>query len=108
MKKLKTYIFISLTISLCLNFIELNANPDKERDLFCISLLEIASEKSKKADESLKYKKLKKLQKKFLIKYPENYFSEDDFKLINAKHSSKIKEKSNRYINKGLQKCGLK
>ena len=86
----------------------LKAKTPEERDLGCITLLMLASEKSKKDGEMIKYEKLKKLQKNYLSKYEDNHFSDDDKKLqINA-HNLKIKEKGKRYINKGLQKCGLK
>ena len=88
--------------------VKLKAKTPEERDLGCITLLMLASEKSKKDGEMIKYEKLKKLQKNYLSKYEDNHFSDDDKKLqINA-HNLKIKEKGKRYINKGLQKCGLK
>ena len=88
--------------------ITLKAKTSEEKDLGCITLLTIASEKSKKDGEMVKYEKLKKLQKSFLSKYNENYFSKEDSQSQLNEHDLKIKEKGVRYINKGLQKCGLK
>ena len=45
--------------------VKLTAITPEERDLGCITLLTLASEKSKKDGEMVKYEKLKKLQKKF-------------------------------------------
>jgi hypothetical protein len=70
--------------------------------------LKLAGEKSKKDGEMVKYEKLKKLEKSFLSKYENNHFSEKDTESQIDKHYLKIKEKGIRYINKGLQKCGLK
>ena len=56
----------------------------------------------------VKYEKLKTLQKKYVNKYSENHFSDDNLQLRINEHNLKIKEKGKRYINKGLQKCGLK
>tara|TARA_B100001989_G_C24249067_1_gene321149 strand:+ start:79 stop:405 length:327 start_codon:yes stop_codon:yes gene_type:complete len=88
--------------------ITLKAQSPEEKDLGCITLLKLASEKSKIAGEMIKYKKLKKLQKSFLGKYEENHFSENDTQSKLDEHNLKIKEKGQRYINKNLQKCGLK
>tara|TARA_Y100001934_G_C12076903_1_gene642827 strand:+ start:259 stop:585 length:327 start_codon:yes stop_codon:yes gene_type:complete len=82
--------------------------PSKDRDLNCITLLEIASDSSKKAGEMIKYEKLIKLKKSYLNKYEANYFSTNDVESKITEHNLKIKEKGKRYINKGLQKCGLK
>ena len=71
-------------------------------------MLKLASEKSKNAGEMIKYEKLKKLQKSFQGKYKENHFSEKDTQSKLDEHNLKIKEKGQRYINKNLQKCGLK
>ena len=49
--------------------ITLKAKSQEEKDLGCITLLKLASEKSKIAGEMIKYEKLKKLQKSFLSKY---------------------------------------
>ena len=46
--------------------VTLNAKSQEEKDLGCITLLKLASEKSKIAGEMIKYEKLKKLQKSFL------------------------------------------
>ena len=70
--------------------------------------MKLAGEKSKKDGEMVKYEKLKKLEKSFLSKYENNHFSEKDTESQTDKHNLKIKEKGTRYINKGLQKCGLK
>ena len=56
----------------------------------------------------IKYEKLIKLQKSFQNKYKIGYFSEENVQLKIDEHNLKIKEKGQRYINKNLQKCGLK
>ena len=88
--------------------ITLKAKTSEDKDLGCITLLKLASEKSKNAGEMIKYEKLKKLQKSFLSKYEENHFSKKNVQLKIDEHNLKIKEKGKRYINKNLQKCGLK
>ena len=88
--------------------ITLKAKTPEEKDLGCITLLKLASEKSKNAGEMIKYEKLKKLQKSFQAKYKDNHFSEKDIQSKLDQHNLKIKEKGQRYINKNLQKCGLK
>ena len=88
--------------------ITLKAQTSETKDINCITLLQIASEKSKKEGEMVKYEKLKTLQLKYKSKYTENHFSDDDLQLRINDHNLKIKEKGKRYINKGLQKCGLK
>tara|TARA_B100000242_G_C42822286_1_gene382106 strand:- start:122 stop:448 length:327 start_codon:yes stop_codon:yes gene_type:complete len=88
--------------------ITLKGQSPEEKDLACITLLKLASEKSKINGEMIKYEKLKKLQKSYLVKYEENHFSENDTQLKLVEHNLKIKEKGQRYINKNLQKCGLK
>ena len=88
--------------------VTLNAKTPEEKDLGCITLLKLAGEKSKKDGEMVKYEKLKKLEKSFSSKYENNHFSEKDTESQIDKHKLKIKEKGTRYINKGLQKCGLK
>ncbi len=88
--------------------ITLKTKSQEEKDLGCITLLKLASEKSKIAGEMIKYEKLKKLQKSFLGKYEVNYFSQNDTITKLDEHKLKIKEKGQRYINKNLQKCGLK
>ena len=88
--------------------ITLKANSYEDKDASCIALLQIASEKSKKEGEMVKFEKLKSLQNKYISKYPENYFSNDVVRLNIDDHNLNIKEKGKRYINKGLQKCGLK
>jgi len=88
--------------------VTLKALPAENKDISCITLLQIAGEKSKKDGEMVKYEKLKSLQKKYISKYTENYFSDEVFQLRMDEHNIKIKEKGKKYINKGLQKCGLK
>ena len=88
--------------------ITLKAKTPEEKDLACITLLKLASEKSKNAGGMIKYEKLKKLQKNFEGKYKENHFTEKDTQSKLDEHNLKIKEKGQRYINKNLQKCGLK
>ena len=88
--------------------VTLKAQTSEIKDINCITLLQIASEKSKKDGEMVKYDKLKTLQQKYLSKYSENHFSDDNLQLRINNHNLKIKEKGKRYINKGLQKCGLK
>ena len=56
----------------------------------------------------IKYEKLKKLQKSFKNKYKVGYFSKENVQSKIDEHNLKIKEKGQRYINKNLQKCGLK
>ena len=50
----------------------------------------------------------KKLQKSFQEKYKLNHFSEKATQLKFDEHNLKIKEKGQRYVNKNLQRCGLK
>ena len=88
--------------------ITLKAQTSEIKDVNCITLLQIASEKSKKEGEMVKYEKLKTLQQKYISKYPEKHFSDDNLQSRTNDHNLKIKEKGKRYINKGLQKCGLK
>ena len=88
--------------------ITVKAKTPEEKDLGCITLLTLASEKSKIAGEMIKYEKLKKLQKSFLGKYKVDYFSENETQSKLDEHNLKIKEQGQRYINKNLQKCGLK
>ena len=88
--------------------ITIKAKSQEEKDLGCITLLKLASEKSKIAGEMIKYEKLKKLQKSFLGKYKVDYFSENETQSKLDEHNFKIKEQGQRYINKNLQKCGLK
>ena len=108
MKALLSLIFICL-ISFSLKAeVTLKAKTAEEKDLGCITLLKLASEKSKSAGEMAKYEKLKKLKKSFKSKYKDNQFSEKEVQLKIDEHNFKIKEKGQRYINKNLQKCGLK
>ena len=88
--------------------ITLIAKTPEEKDLGCITLLKLASEKSKNAGEMIKYEKLRKLQKSFQGKYKVNHFSDKDIQSKLDEHNLRIKEKGQRYINKNLQKCGLK
>ena len=88
--------------------VTLKAKTSEEKDLGCITLLKLAGENSKKDGETLKYEKLKKLQKSIQSRYKDNYFTEKETQLKLDEHKVKFKEKGKRYINKGLQKCGLK
>ncbi len=88
--------------------ITLKAETPEDKDLGCITLLKLASEKSKNAGEMIKYEKLKKLQSSFQEKYKDNHFSEKAIQLKSDEHNLKIKEKGQRYVNKNLQRCGLK
>ena len=88
--------------------IKLKAKTSEEKDLGCITLLKLASEKSKNAGEMVKYEKLKKLQKSYQGKYKDKNFSEKDIQSKLDEHKLKINEKGQRYINKNLQRCGLK
>ena len=88
--------------------VSLQAKTSEEKDLSCITLLKIASEKSKKDGEMIKFEKLKKLGKSYSDKYKEGHFSDQNIKLQIENHNLKVSEKGQRYINKGLQKCGLK
>ena len=88
--------------------ITLKAETPEDKDLGCITLLKLASEKSKNSGEMIKYEKLKKLQSSFQEKYKDNHFSEKAIQLKSDEHNLKIKEKGQRYVNKNLQRCGLK
>ena len=88
--------------------ITLNAKTSEEKDLGCMTLLKLASEKSKNAGEMIKYDKLIKLQKSYQGKYKDKHFSKKDIQSKLDEHKLKINEKGQRYINKNLQKCGLK
>ena len=105
---MKTFTLLLLSFFLLKSQIILYAKTPEEKDLGCITLLMLASDKSKKDGEMVKYEKLKKLQKSFLSKYEDNHFSEKDSQSQINEHNLKIKDKGVRYINKGLQKCGLK
>ena len=108
MKNLFVLFFFLVSPILLKSEITLKAQTSEIKDINCITLLQIASEKSKKEGEMVKYEKLKSLQKKYKSKYTENYFTDDNLQLRISDHNLKIKEKGKRYINKGLQKCGLK
>ena len=108
MKSLLLFTFTFFSFFALKSEVTLKAKTPEERDLGCITLLQLASEKSKKDGEMVKYEKLKKLQKSYLGKYADNHFSDEDSKSQIDTHNLKIKEKGSRYINKGLQKCGLK
>ena len=105
---MKIFTLFLLSFFLLKYQVTLNAKTPEEKDLGCITLLKLAGEKSKKDGEMVKYEKLKKLEKSFSSKYENNHFSEKDTESQIDKHNLKIKEKGTRYINKGLQKCGLK
>ena len=63
MKSILSFIFICL-ISFSLKVeVTPKAKTAEKKDLGCITLLKLASEKSKNAEEMTKYEKLKKLQK---------------------------------------------
>ena len=104
---MKNLLFILVTLIFTAGF-TLKAKTPEEKDLSCISLLKLAGEKSKSAGEMIKYEKLKKLKKSFKAKYKDNHFSEKDIQSKLDEHNLKVKEKGQRYINKNLQKCGLK
>ena len=107
MKKI-LFIFICFYFYYSQLQITLKAKTIEEKDLGCITILKIASEKSKLDGEMVKYEKLKKLLKTYLNKYSQNHFAKKDIKSSNKIHNLKIKEKGTKYINKNLQKCGLK
>tara|TARA_B100000886_G_C20347600_1_gene459389 strand:+ start:613 stop:939 length:327 start_codon:yes stop_codon:yes gene_type:complete len=86
----------------------INAKATEEKDIGCITLLILAGDKSKKNGEMKKYEKLDKLKKNIQEKYKGKQFSDDILQSQLDEHSLKIKEKGQRYINKNLQKCGLK
>ena len=108
MKNLLSFTLICLISFVLRAEVTLKAKTAEEKDLGCITLLKLASEKSKNAGEMIKYEKLKKLKKSFQSKYKDNQFSEKEVELKIDEHNLKIKEKGQRYINKNLQKCGLK
>ena len=108
MKNLLSFTFICLISFVLRAEVTLKAKTAEEKDLGCITLLKLASEKSKNLGEMVKYEKLKKLKKSFQSKYKDNQFSEKEVQLKIDEHNFKIKEKGQRYINKNLQKCGLK
>ena len=108
MKNLLSFTFICLISFVLRAEVTLKAKTAEEKDLGCITLLKLASEKSKNLGEMIKYEKLKKLKKSFQSKYKDNQFSEKELQLKIDEHNLKIKEKGQRYINKNLQKCGLK
>ena len=108
MKNLTILFLFFLAPILLKSEVTLKAKTSEIKDINCITLLQIASEKSKKEGEMVKYEKLKTLQQKYISKYSKNHFSDDNLQLRINDHNLKIKEKGKRYINKGLQKCGLK
>ena len=108
MKNLTILFLFFLSPILLKSEVTLKAKTSEIKDINCITLFQIASEKSKKEGEMVKYEKLKTLQQKYISKYSENHFSDDNLQLRINEHNLKIKEKGKRYINKGLQKCGLK
>ena len=108
MVKLLSFTLVCIICYVLKAEITLKAKTSEEKDLGCITLLKLAGEKSKNAGEMIKYEKLKKLQKSFQSKYEVNYFSEKNVQSKIDGHNLMIKEKGQRYINKNLQKCGLK
>ena len=65
MRNLLSLILIFLISFILKAEVKLKAQTYEEKDLGCITLLKLASEKSKNAGEMIKYEKLKKLQKSF-------------------------------------------
>ena len=55
--------------------VTLKAQTSESKDINCITLLQIASEKSKKEGDMVKFEKLKTLQQKYISKYPDESFS---------------------------------
>ena len=108
MKNVFLFIFLCAFSFSLKTEVTLKAKTSEEKDLGCITLLKLAGENSKKDGETLKYEKLKKLQKSIQSRYKDNYFTEKETQLKLDEHKVKFKEKGKRYINKGLQKCGLK
>jgi len=108
MRNLLSLILIFLISFVLKAEVKLKAKTSEEKDLGCITLLKLAGEKSKNTGEMIKYEKLKKLQKSFKNKYKVGYFSEENVQSKIDEHNLNIKEKGQRYINKNLQKCGLK
>ena len=76
MKNLLSLTFICLISFVLRAEVTLKAKTAEEKDLGCITLLKLASEKSKNLGEMIKYEKLKKLKKSFQSKYKDNQFSE--------------------------------
>ena len=108
MKNLLLFTLVLFTCFTLKTKATIKAKTPEEKDLICITILKLAADKSKKAGEMIKYEKIIKLKKTYTGKYKENHFSE---KIIQSKtndHNLIIKEKGQRYINKNLQKCGLK
>jgi hypothetical protein len=108
MKNIMLFIVMYFSFSVLKSEITIKAKSPEDKDLSCITLLKIASKQSKENGEMVKYEKLKKLKKSYLSRYANNHFSDKDLQLKSNEHNLKIKEKGMRYINKGLQKCGLK
>ena len=108
MKHLFSFIFLCSFSFFLKAEVTLKVSNSEEKDLGCITLLKLASEKSKENGETVKYEKLKKLQKSFLSKYENGHFTKQEESSQIQIHNLKIKEKGKRYVNKGLQKCGLK
>ena len=108
MKNIMLFIVMYFSFSVLKSEITIKAKSPEDKDLSCITLLKIASKQSKENGEMVKYEKLKKLKKTYLTKYSGDHFSDEILKLKLNEHNLKIKEKGTRYINKGLQKCGLK
>ena len=108
MKNLTISLFLFLLPFFLKSEVTLKMKSAENKDLSCITLLQIASEKSKNGGEMVKYKKIKIQQKKSNKKQPNKHISDEKFQLHIYEHNVKIEEKGKRYINKGLQKCGLK
>ena len=108
---MKNLLLFTLVLFICFTLktkATLTAKTPEEKDLICITILKLAADKSKNAGEMIKYKKIIKLKKTYTGKYKENHFSEKIIQTKTNDHNLIIKEKGQRYINKNLQKCGLK
>jgi len=88
--------------------VTLKSKSSEDKDLNCITILKLVADKSKNAGEMIKYEKIIKLKKTYTGKYNENHFSEEIIRSHINDHNLIIEEKGQRYINKNLQKCGLK
>ena len=102
-------LFFVLTYLFCFSLnskVTLKANSIEEKDLSCITLLKLSSEKNKEAGEMIKYEKLKKLEKNYLAKYKDNFYSKESIEIKLNEHVVKIKEKGQRYINKDYKNVG--
>ena len=108
MKNLLLFTLVLFTCFTLKTKATLKAKTPEEKDLICITILKLAADKSKNAGEMIKYEKIIKLKKTYTGKYNENHFSEEIIRSHINDHNLIIEEKGQRYINKNLQKCGLK